>query len=185
MVRQMTEKPGIFLAFCVAGLLIPGCLSFTPQSMSQSTPLADEAVPSGKLPTLQESRPGVIFLIALEDARRSGTSIGCGVSLVPVEAQTGSNRESLEYLLEQHSNEYGQSGLYNALSRSDLHVIRFTNSGTGLEVDLEGELVQGGVCDIPRIRSQLESTIRQSSDPRPSVTIRVNGILLDELLSLK
>ncbi len=65
-----------------------------------------------------------IYLVALEDAGKSGTAIGCGDSLVAVDVDSADARSALEFLLQEKNHLYGQSGLYNSLYQSDL---RWTN----------------------------------------------------------
>jgi len=75
--------------------------------------------------------------------------------------------------------------LYNALYQSDLQVNRITRTNEGINADLSGKLMLGGTCDNPRVKAQLEATLRQSTDSRIPVTIRVNRDLLDDLLTGK
>lgn len=126
-----------------------------------------------------------MFLIALEDGGRSGSVVGCGDSLVAVEIEAHNARTALESLLDHHDRLYGQSGLYSALYQSRLKVNRFEKKGGKVEVDLTGTLTLGGTCDSPRVKEQLMATIRQSADAKIPVTIRVNGDLLDDVLSGK
>lgn len=126
-----------------------------------------------------------LYLIALEDAGKSGPTIGCGDSLVSVEIPPVDLKSALTQLLSIHDETYGQSGLYNALFRSDLKVTRINRTGSAIEADLTGSLVTGGECDYPRVKAQLEAVLRQSTESKIPVTIRVNGDLLDDLLSGK
>jgi len=126
-----------------------------------------------------------IFLIALEDGGKSGPAVGCGDSLVAVEIEVPTARSALQTLLDQHDRLYGQSGLYSALYQSQLTISRFEKKGGKVEVDLTGTLTLGGTCDSPRVKDQLMATIRQSADVEIPVTIRINGKLLDDVLSGK
>ncbi len=179
------RRIAIFFLFAFAIVFITGCHLFTPETLSGNLSETENSQVFQEPVVLTPLANAKMYLVAIDDAGKSGTAIGCGDSLVPVEIQVESGREALEHLLNQHSSEYDQSGLYNALHRSELDVVRFDISPSAIGVDLKGSLVQGGVCDIPRIQSQLESTIRQSTGKEPPVIIRVNGILLSELLSLK
>ncbi|HXV99446.1 MAG TPA: hypothetical protein VEC93_13565, partial [Anaerolineae bacterium] len=67
-----------------------------------------------------------IYLVALDDNGQNGPKIGCGDSLVAVEREITPTlaplRAAIEELLAVHEQYYGQSGLYNALYQSDLHL---------------------------------------------------------------
>ena len=129
-----------------------------------------------------------IFMIAVDDNGQTGTQIGCGDSVVPVEVEIqptqGILRAALEALLLVKDQYYGQSGLYNALYQSNLEVESVSINGGKANVYLTGNLVMGGECDTPRVQAQLEQTILQF----PSVTqaaIFINGQPLADVLSLK
>lgn len=127
-----------------------------------------------------------IYLIALEDAGQTGQEIGCSDSVVPVEVEIEPTiaplRAALEKLLAVDSEYYGQSGLYNALYRSDLQVQGIDIVNREAIIDLSGELQLGGACDNPRVEAQLAQTALQFSTV-DTVTIRLNGTPLAELLS--
>jgi len=126
-----------------------------------------------------------IYLIALEDNGKSGPMVGCGDSLIAVKTQVKDARAALQLLLEKHDQWFGQSWLYNSLYQSDLKIDRFETNDGNIEVDLTGNLVLGGVCDNPRVNDQIKATIRQSTTDNSPVFIRINGILLEDLLSQK
>jgi hypothetical protein len=129
--------------------------------------------------------PAKIYLIALEDNGKSGPVVGCGDSLVEVMTQAAEAKSALQLLLQNHNQWYGESGLYNPLYQSKLILTRFETANGGIEVNLTGNLLLGGVCDNPRVNDQLKATIRQSTSETPPVTIRINGTLLEDLLSQK
>lgn len=85
-----------------------------------------------------------IYMILLEDSGKSGEKIGCGDSLIEVETQSKDNQAALVYLLNNHNQWYGQSGLYNALYQSNLSVSRWQETGDGIEIDLLGSMILGG-----------------------------------------
>jgi hypothetical protein len=129
-----------------------------------------------------------IFLIAVGDAGSSGKEIGCGDSVIPVEVVIEPTiaplTEALNELFALDSREYGQSGLYNALYRSDLIVEGIDIENREAIIALSGEVVVGGTCDIPRVKAQLRQTALQY-DTIDSVSIFVNDQPLDEVLSLQ
>jgi hypothetical protein len=128
-----------------------------------------------------------IYLIALES--KGDEVIGCGDSLIPVEItlqnQVQPVKDALSQLLALHDQYYGDSGLYNSLYQSNLTVdsVMIDSSGAAT-VNLSGELMLGGVCDVPRVEAQLERTATQFSNV-PSVTFYLNGQLLKDALSLQ
>jgi len=130
-----------------------------------------------------------IFLVAVGDEGRTGREIGCGDSLVPVEVQIeptlGVLRAALEELLKlEGESHYGQSGLYNALYLSDLSIGNVAVVDGEAVIRLEGDLVFGGECDIPRIEQQLRALALQFQTV-DSVRIFVNGERLEDLLDLR
>lgn len=130
-----------------------------------------------------------IYLIALEDAGRSGPEIGCNDSVVPVEIEIAPTiaplTAAMEQLLALEETTYGQSGLHNALAPSDLTVagINIADDGTAT-IALNGTLQLGGVCDNPRVEAQLRQTALQFTTV-DEVAITINGTPLEEVLSLR
>jgi hypothetical protein len=130
-----------------------------------------------------------IFMIALNDNGQTGIPVGCGDSAVPVMAEIAPTqavlKAALESLLSVRDQEYGQSGLYNALYQSDLHLESVSIDGSGKAiVYLTGTLKMGGECDIPRVRAQVEQTVLQFPTVI-EVTVYINGKPIAEVLSLK
>ncbi len=119
-----------------------------------------------------------IYLVALEDAGQSGLEIGCGDSVIPVEVQfeptVAPLTAALGELFALNERFYGQSGLYNALYRSDLAVERIDIVNGVASLYLTGQLQVGGVCDEPRVRAQLEETALQYYTVS-EVRIYING----------
>lgn len=138
--------------------------------------------------TASSSKENKIFLIAINDNGVSGKKIGCGDSVVAVVTQVADPaaplRGTLDNLLAVHSQFYGQSGLYNALFRSDLKLKSVTIKNEVAEIQLTGSLTLGGVCDSPRVQAQLEETALQFATVK-SVNITINGKRLQDLLSGK
>jgi hypothetical protein len=146
-----------------------------------TTPTPPTPTPSGNLFTRAN-----IYLIAVGDEGESGREIGCGDSVVPVEVAIEPTiaplRAALNSLLSLNTREYGQSGLYNALYRSDLTIEDINIVNREAVIRLSGELVLGGVCDEPRVQAQLrEIALQYATVDR--VSIFINGTPLDEVLS--
>jgi hypothetical protein len=161
----------------------------TPQLLPSSTPNLLPAA-TKPFPTQPTGLDRVnIYLVAVGDNGTSGILIGCGDSLVPVEVRIKSTlgvlRAALNELFKlKGQSMYGQSGLYNALYLSDLSIADVSVIDGEARIDLVGELIIGGVCDIPRIEEQLRTTALQFSTVN-RVSIRVNGVPLEELLDLR
>ncbi|MEZ4728470.1 MAG: GerMN domain-containing protein [Caldilineaceae bacterium] len=119
-----------------------------------------------------------IYLVALEDRGQSGMEIGCGDSVIPVEVEIEPTiaplTAALGALFSINERFYGQSGLYNALYRSNLAVDRIDITNGVASIYLVGQLQVGGVCDEPRVRAQIEETALQYYTV-DEVQIYVNG----------
>lgn len=127
-----------------------------------------------------------IYLIAIGDNGKAGPRIGCGDSLIavtrPIPPTQAPLSAALRVLLNNHHAHYGQSGLYNALYQSTLHLQKATVTKGKAVVHLTGRLNLRGVCDDPRARAQLRRTVRQFPTVR-SVAIYVNNVPLWKVLS--
>jgi hypothetical protein len=129
-----------------------------------------------------------IFLIAVDDNGQGGQPVGCGDSVIPVQveipATQGVLKAALESLLSLKTQNYGESGLYNALYQSNLQVESVSINNGVATVNLTGTLLMGGECDNPRIQAQLEQTVLQFSTVAEA-DIFINGQSLADALSLK
>jgi hypothetical protein len=185
----------------VLALLLSACVTI---QMAAPTPLPPAPTIRPKpsltpLPTFTPitpaptSQPGQgatqvkIFLIAINDNGASGKKIGCNDSVVPVQMTINPTvvvlRASLDALFQlKGQRTYGSSGLYNALYQSSLSIDSLTIINREAVIKLKGSLVQGGVCDSPRIKAQLEETGLQFSTI-DKTTIFINGVPLNQLLS--
>lgn len=132
----------------------------------------------------------MLYLVALDDGGERGELIGCGDSLVPVEVsldqQAGQQPLAgiIERLLVASGEDYGESGLYNALEQSTLSLVEATVTDEVAEIALEGELRLGGVCDNPRVEAQLTRTAEQLATVE-RVVVTINGEPLEDVLSLQ
>jgi LysM repeat protein len=139
-------------------------------------------------PDADEFTRAQIFLVARGDAGRTGQLIGCDDSLIPVEVVFEPTEApltaALNELLAIESRTYGQSGLYNALYRSDLTLEGINIVDGEAVIQMTGELVIGGVCDAPRIEQQIRQTALRY-DTIDSVSIFINGQPLSEVLSAR
>jgi hypothetical protein len=129
-----------------------------------------------------------VYLISLGDDGQAGKEIGCDDSVVPVEVEiepTGAPlTAALNELLAIETREYGPSGLYNALYRSDLRLDSARVVNGEAVIRLSGTLRLGGVCDNPRVQAQLEETALQYRTVN-RVSVLIDGSPIEEFLSLK
>jgi len=127
-----------------------------------------------------------IYLIALEDAGRTGQVVGCNDSAIPVirtfQPTVAPLTAALQILLSLGTQYYGESGLYNALYSSSLRLDGVNIVNREAIIQLSGQLALGGVCDAPRLRAQLELTALQFATI-DRVQITVNGQPLEQLTS--
>lgn len=129
-----------------------------------------------------------IYLVAIGDGGTSGTEIGCGDSLVPVTVDIpggGSTADritqALTKLFALHDQFYGQSGLYNSLYASNLHVDQVEVQGGTAAVYLSGTTSFGGVCDDPRADGQVEATASQFPGVTKAIVVFNGGRLVSEI----
>ncbi len=161
----------------------------TPASATSGTLAPASNVPTDSMePTVLPKNASVtLFYIAMADGGTSGPTVGCGDSAVAVTSPAVSFTDPVEgalrTLLENHSEEIGQSGLVNTLWQSRLTVDSIDRSGGTVTAHLTGTLTMGGECDIPRVEQQLSLTAQQAAGAPVAITI--NGKTLSEALSLK
>jgi hypothetical protein len=128
-------------------------------------------------PLLSES--DVMVQIFLIDTPKDGEpvgGIGCGDRVVPVtrtlprtQSAISSAVQQLVTLKEQHVD-----GLYNVFYQSDLALESAQVAEGKAVVRLIGELRLGGICDEPRVKAQIDATVRQFTNVT-SVEIFLNG----------
>ncbi len=147
----------------------------------KTTPTRAATVPAGSMRVK-------IFMIAQNDAGKLGKKIGCDDSVVAVEriipVTNAVLRASLNELLSVREQNYGESGLYNALYQSTLKLDDVSLVAGRATIYLSGKVVLGGVCDNPRVDAQIKETALQFSTVR-QVSVLVNKIPLEQVLSLK
>lgn len=181
----------------VACLALSGC-----GITSQSGPGTPSSAPTQSSMTSQSATPTptvtptatpmtsslTIYYIAVGDAGRSGVAAGCGDSAVatytsPVR-QTDPVGSAIQTLLANHHRYVGQSGLLNALYQSTLAYRGHRMSGPTVLLYLTGTFRIGGVCDIPRVKAQLEYTAMKAAHASRAV-VYVGTQTIDQALSLK
>jgi hypothetical protein len=136
-------------------------------------------------PTFSEVQ---LYFIALGDEGASGREIGCGDSVLPVtvniEPTVAPLTAAFERLLSLNSEYYGQSGLYNALSDSDLSIDSAAVENGQATIYMSGNLEVSGTCEGPRIEAQIRQTADQFSTVGQSI-VYINGERLENIVSLR
>lgn len=193
-VATMTDLPSPTSAASVAPTVAPAdtptiapTLVPTPSSPVVGTPTIRPTSARAPIPT-SGTMQIKLFFVAINDNGKSGKKIGCDDSLVTVNRPIPSTSTPLtaayKELLGLRDQNYGQSGLYNALYQSSLKFAGASISDAKATVNLTGTLKLGGVCDNPRVAAQLEQVALQFATVQ-QVVILVNGVPLDKLLSEK
>lgn len=128
-----------------------------------------------------------IVYIADGDNGKIGEKIGCDDSAVVISRTVDAvsvEQGALETLLADKSEKYGTTGLRNALWQSDLKLDQITINDQIADVKLSGDLQLAGVCDNPRVKAQIEGTVKESTGVT-TVNVMINDKTLDEVLSLR
>jgi hypothetical protein len=115
----------------------------------------------------QNSQSIMIYLVAVGDDGKTGKKIGCGDSLIAVTRTikktaaplTAAIRELLQ--TPQHPGVDGSPNLENFWKGRNLKVRSVFIVNHTATIRLSGELSVAGVCDEPRIESQIDATARQ------------------------
>ncbi|HHX44795.1 MAG TPA: LysM peptidoglycan-binding domain-containing protein [Chloroflexi bacterium] len=144
-----------------------------------------QPIPPTPTPT-PTATPGVAIEVRLYAIALGAGDIGCGDAVVPgvvrdILPTRAPLPAALDELLALGPAIPDRSDLYNALGQSDLRVEAVDLVGDTAIVRLVGTLQIGGVCDEPRVRAQLESTVLQFAAVRDTI-IFINGTRLDDLL---
>ena len=111
-----------------------------------------------------------VYLVALGDDGKTGKKIGCGDSLIPVTRSIRKTRVPLTAALREllltpeHPDE--TPNLANFWKGRNLKVNSVSIRNHTATIRISGEVFVAGVCDIPRIESQIEETARQFPNVR-------------------
>lgn len=119
----------------------------------------------GDRDSAERSQAIMIYLVALGDNGKTGKKIGCDDSLIAVTRNikkttsplTAAIRELL--LIPQHPE--GSPNLENFWKGNNLKVRSVSLVNGTATIRLSGQVFVAGVCDEPRIQSQIEATARQ------------------------
>lgn len=117
------------------------------------------------LASMQEDLDVKIFLVALNDNGKTGKKIGCDDSVIPVTRTIGKTAAPLtaaiKELLTTPQHPAGNPKLDNFWRGRNLRVVSVSVLNNTATIRLAGEVFVAGICDIPRIESQIEETARQ------------------------
>lgn len=135
--------------------------------------------------TGERSQTVKIYLVALGDDGKAGEKIGCGDSLVSVNHSIAKTAAPLtaavRELLTTPEHSDGTPQLENFWKGRQLQVQSVAlRSGTAT-IRITGELAVAGVCDEPRIESQIEATAKQFSTVK-RVRVFVNNRTLRDVI---
>lgn len=177
----MMQRIGVLVLAALA-VLVVGYLLYASQKPATRT--GENSSPGITSGTDISEQAVSVYFVALEDNGQSGEKIGCGDSLVPVERNVVRRdiESALTELLSEKQQSIGQSGLYNALSQSDLYIDSIETTDGVARVRLSGQVQMGGACDSPRLQAQLQNTIAQFPQVH-EVEILINGQTLEQITS--
>jgi hypothetical protein len=117
-----------------------------------------------------------LIRLAKEGEPFDGETIGCGDRVEAARVHRAIQTDSVlrDALVTLFSiDETGYDGLYNALAQSNLKVEDIlSRDGVTTEVRLTGTLPAEGACSVPRIKAQIEQTIRRF---KPNYRVILNG----------
>jgi len=113
-----------------------------------------------------DRRPSIkVYLVALNDDGKTGKKIGCGDSLIAVsrfiQPTAAPLTAALQELLSTPPQADGPQELENFWKGRNLRVKSVAIRTGTATIHISGEVFVAGVCDIPRIESQIEETARQ------------------------
>lgn len=153
MKKKITQISILLIAFLIVIVLI-GYLSFNKKN---TLPLA-------------------YAVLATELSENAIAIQGCDTEFLQLYPNTKANnlKGSLEALFAIKSYKVNDTGFNNSLYNSNLKVTVLSDN-TATIVDLNGDLISAGTCDDPRIKAQIEETIKANLPSNKQYVIRLNG----------
>jgi spore germination protein GerM len=113
----------------------------------------------------QRTREVKVYLVAVGDNGKMGRKIGCEDSLVavmrPIKGTSAPLKAAIQELLSIPSETGDNPKLQNFWKGRNLRVKRVSISKSTATIYLSGEVFVAGICDEPRIKSQVEETAKQ------------------------
>lgn len=166
-------------------LVLGICLSLMACNLTGTDNTGETPIPPTQETPLPSGSPIQFYLIALEDT--SGTSVGCGDSIVAV--NTGQSvegslqndlRTALEALFALKEESYGQSGLVTSLHTTNMQIESITVNGDSTIINMGGVFSLAGVCSDARMQAQILHTVFQFPEVN-SAAIYINGQNMKQL----
>ena len=106
-----------------------------------------------------------VYLVRLGDEGKTGKKIGCGDSLVAttrsIQPTTAPLTAAINELLTTPQHPAGNPPLENFWKGRNLRVVSVGILNNTATIRLAGEVFVAGICDVPRIESQIEETAKQ------------------------
>ncbi|WP_442544372.1 GerMN domain-containing protein [Arthrobacter sp. KN11-1C] len=139
------------------------------------------------LPSAGGSTGTTVYFVAIGDGGSRGVRFACDDSLVAVHVAAPPGSDPLAVAMGQLLAPDGTAsgaGLYNALSGSALRYVSGYLDGSTAVVNLSGSLRPGGVCDNPRIATQLTQTAVAATGASQAA-IYIDGNALADVLGLR
>ncbi len=172
-------------------LLLIGVLALSLTACGQQTPTP--TTPPAQTPAApadaNDTNATTVYMIKFEDDGKSKNSIkvGCGDSAIPVATTVGykydktnvvaSINAALIALQSTTATQYSTQNLQNTAASSAWTIQKVdkpVNNGDPYLVHMKGTFTFGGTCDMPRVRAQIEETVKKAALGNPT-TIVWNG----------
>lgn len=181
--RHWAIAAGVILA-----VALMGCAAGDEAPSESPSPPATTATASPSPSPAPEAAPLTLYYVVLGDEGASGELLGCGDSIVAFETEPVATDDplaaSMERLLADSERELGESGLYSAIPGGTLSYVGGDVVAGTVTVELTGSPAPAGVCDNPRIETQLKRTAMAAVGAAEAVVL-VDGVRIEDLLSLK
>ncbi len=138
-------------------------------------------------PTPATTNQTTVYMIKLDDngTTTGSVQVGCGDSAIPVAATSSyqfvptnpvaSINAAMSTLLNTTATQYQSQSLVNPLAGQTMTIQSVDQSGTQYTVHLNGSFSFGGACEMPRVKAQVEETIKKAALPGNTFVIDWNG----------
>ena len=124
-----------------------------------------------------------IYMIALEGTSLTGKIIGCNDVLVPVTKTISTSGNTIEEAINCLLTEKDSDELRNFVKGPQLLLFQVNIAGGIADIYFKGDFLISGACDIPRIKEQINETIKQFSYIKKANTY-INNQTLDSYLKI-
>ena len=124
-----------------------------------------------------------VYFVALDGSNQQGKIIGCNDKLIAVSRSVKVEKTPIESAVTELLAAKDTEELKNYVKGFQLMLFQVTIAGGACDVYLNGELTINGICDIPRIREQLNETAKQFTDLK-KVNFYINTQPLEKYLNI-